>query len=146
MFLLNDKLSQKNEIIQRKNEKKCLNDLDYKIFIHLALSSFASAKICDTPKMHNLTDSVSFPALQPITITSSPKTFNQNFAKYLWNFLSPHRPENYCTKATFKFVEELKWVGLVDRVLVSFDVTILFTNILLSETIKLTAAHQNIST
>ena len=39
-------------------------------------SSFASAKICDTPKMHNLTDSVSFPALQPITITSSPKTFN----------------------------------------------------------------------
>lgn len=43
---------------------------------NIHLSSFASAKVCDTPKMHNLTDSVSFPALQPITITSSLKTFN----------------------------------------------------------------------
>ena len=40
-------------------------------------------------------------------------------------------------KDTFTFVEELKWVSLVDKFLVSFHVTNLFTNILLSETIKL---------
>ena len=43
-----------------KNEKKILNDVDYK-FIYP--SGFAPAKIYATPKMHKLTDSDSFPKL-----------------------------------------------------------------------------------
>ena len=38
---------------------------------------------------------------------------------------------------TFTFVEDLKGISLVDKFLVSFDVTSLFTNIPLSVTIKL---------
>ena len=38
---------------------------------------------------------------------------------------------------TFAFVEEVKWVNLVDKFLVSFDETSLFKNIPLCETIKL---------
>ena len=70
-------------------------------------------------------------------IASSVGTFNYNLAKYLCNLLSPHLPEQYCTKDIFTFVEELKRVSLVDKFSVSFDVTSLFTNIPLSETIKL---------
>ena len=85
--------------------------------------------------MHKLTDSDSFPMLQPIA--SSAGTYNYNFAKYLCNLLSPHLPEQYCMKDTFTFVEELKQVSLGDKFLVYFDVASLFTNIPLSQTIKL---------
>ena len=106
--------------------------MDYK-FIYPTGSG--PAKIYGTPKMHKLTDSDSFPKLQ--STVSSVGTYNYNLAKYLCNLLSPHLPEQYCTKDTFTFVEELKRVSLVDKFLVSFDVTSLFTNIPLSETIKL---------
>ena len=46
-----------------KNEKKCLNDVDY-TFIYP--SGSAPTKIYGTPKMHKLTDSDSFPKLRPI--------------------------------------------------------------------------------
>ena len=72
-----------------------------------------------------------------LPIVSSLGTYNYNLPKYLCNLLSPHLPEQYCTKDFFTFVEELKWVSLVDKFLVSFDVTCLFTNIPFSETIKL---------
>ena len=85
--------------------------------------------------MHKLTDSDSFLELRPIF--SSVGTYNYNLAKYLCNLLSPHLPEQYCAKDTFTFVEELKRVSLVDKFLVSFDVTSLFTNIPPSTTIKL---------
>ena len=87
--------------------------------------------------MHKLTDSDSFPNLRPTV--SSVGTYNDNLAKYLFNLLSPHLPEQYCKKDTFTFVEELKRVSLVDKFLVSFDVRSLFTNIPLSATIKLAA-------
>ena len=115
-----------------KNEKKYLNGVDYK-FIYP--SGSAPAKIYGTPKMHKLTDSDSFAKLR--SIVSSVGTYNYNLAKYLCNLLSPHLPEQYCTKDTFTFVEKLKRVSLVDKFLVSFDVTSLFTNIPLSTTIKL---------
>ena len=115
-----------------KNKKKCLHYVDYK-FIYL--SGSVPAKIYGTPKMHNSTDSDSFHRFWPIV--SSVRTYNYNLAKYLCNLRSPHLPEQYCTKDTFTFVEELKRVSLVDKFLVSFDVTSLFTNIPLSTTIKL---------
>ena len=103
--------------------KKYLNNVDCK-FIYPFGS--APAKIYGTLKMHKLTNSDSFPKLQPIV--SSVGTYNYNLAKHLCIILSPHLPEQYCTKDTFTFVEELKRVSLVDKFLVSFDVTSLFTN------------------
>ena len=102
------------------------------LFIHLDLPMLKSMAL---PKIHKLTDSDSFPKLRPIV--SFLGTFNYNLAKYLCNLLSPHLPEQYCTKDTFTFVEQLKRVSLVDKFLVSFDVTSLFTNIPLGKTIKL---------
>ena len=61
-----------------KNEKKFLNDVDYK-FIYP--SGSAPVKIYATPKMHKLTDSDSFPKLWPIA--SSAGTYNYNLAKYV---------------------------------------------------------------
>ena len=115
-----------------KKEKKCLNDVYYK-FIYP--SGSAPVKIYGTPKMHKLTDSDSFPKLPPIF--SSVGTYNYNLVKYLCNLLWPHLREQYCTKDTFIFVEELKRVNLVDKFLFSFHVASLFTNIPLSVTIKL---------
>ena len=115
-----------------KNEKKCLNYVDYK-FIYL--SGSVPAKIYGTPKMHKSTDSDSFDKLWPIV--SSVGTYNYDLAKYLCNLLSPHLPEQYCTKVTVTFIEELKRVSLVHKFLVSFDVTSLFPNIPLRKIIKL---------
>ena len=81
-----------------KNEKKCLNDVDYK-FIYPTGS--APDKIYGTPKMHKLADSDSFPKLR--TIVSSVGTYNDNLAKYLCNLLSPHLPEQYCMKSVYKY-------------------------------------------
>ena len=107
-----------------KNEKKCLNDVDYK---SIYPSGFALAQIYGTLKINKFTDSDSFPKLR--AIVSSVGTLNYSLAKYLCNLLLPHLREQYCTKDTFTFVEELKQVSLVDKFLVSFDVTSLFSNI-----------------
>ena len=116
----------------RNKIDRYLNKIDYQFIYQFG---FTTAKIYGTPKMHKLTDSDSFPMLQPIA--SSAGTYNYNFAKYLCNLLSPHLPEQYCMKDTFTFVEELKQVSLVNKFLVYFDVASLFTNIPLSQTIKL---------
>ena len=71
--------------------------------------------------MHKLTDSDSFLILRPIV--SSVGTYNYNLAKYLCHLLSPHLPEQYCTKDAFTFVEELERVSLVNKFLVPFDLT-----------------------
>ena len=85
--------------------------------------------------MHKLTESDSFPQLRPIV--SSVGTYNDNLAKYLCNLLSPHLPEQYCTTDTFIFAEKPKQISLIDKFLVSFDMTSLFANIPSSQTIKL---------
>ena len=59
------------------NEKKCLNNVDYK-FIYP--SGSGPDIIHGAPKMHKLTDSDSFLKLRPIM--SSVGTYNYNFAKY----------------------------------------------------------------
>ena len=82
-----------------------------------------------------LYSSDSFP--KPQLIVSFVGAYKYNLIKYFFNLLSPLLPEQYFTKDTFTFVEELKWITLVDKFYVSFDVTSLFTNISLIETIKL---------
>ena len=92
-----------------KNDKKCLNDVDYK-FIYP--SGSPPDKIYGPTKMHTSTDFNS--------IVSFVGPCNYKLAKYLCNLLSPHLPEQLCTNDTFTFVEELKQTSLVDKILVFF--------------------------
>ena len=98
-------------------------------------SGSAPARIYDTPKMHKFSSSDSFPKLCPIV--SSIDTFNYNLAHFLCDLLSPLVPNDYSCKDTFSFVSQIKNANLSKKFLVSYDVTSLFTNIPLQETIDI---------
>ena len=91
-----------------------------------------SARINDTPKMNKFSSSDSFPQLR--LITSSIGTFNHNLACFLCDLLSPLVANDYSCKDTF-FVSQIMNANLSRNFLVPYDVTSLFTNILLQETI-----------
>ena len=97
-------------------------------------SGTAPACIYGTPKMHKFSSSNSFPKLHPIVLSS---TFDYNLACFLCNLLSPLVPNDYCCKDTFSFVSQIKNTNLSRKCLVSYDVTSLFTNIPLQETIDI---------
>ena len=69
------------------------------------------------------------PKLHPIV--SSVGTFNY------YDLLSPLVPNEYSCKDTFSFVFQIKNANLSAKFLVSYDVTSLFTNIPLQETIDI---------
>ena len=89
------------------------------------------ARIYGTPKIQNFSSSDSFPKLRPIV--SSIATFNYD----LFDLLSPLAPNDYSCKYTFSFISQIKNTNLSKKVLVSYDVTSLFTNILIQETIDI---------
>ena len=98
-------------------------------------SGSAPARIYGTPKMHKFSSSDSFPKLRPIV--SSIGTFNYNLARFLCDLLSPLVPNDYSCKDTFSFVSQIKNANLSKKFLVSYNVTSLFTNIPLQETIDI---------
>ena len=98
-------------------------------------SGSAPARIYGTPKMHKFSPSDPFPKLRPIV--SSIGTFNYNLARFLCDLLSPLVPNDYSCKDTFSFVSQIKNANLSKKFLVSYDVTSLFTNIPLQETIDI---------
>ena len=85
--------------------------------------------------MRKFSSSDSFPKLSPIV--SSIGTFNYNIALFLCDLLSPLVPNDYSCKDTFSFVSQIKNANLSKKFLVSYDVTSLFTNIPLQETIDI---------
>ena len=98
-------------------------------------SGSAPAHIYGTPEMHKVFSSDSFPKRPPII--SSTGTFNYNLARFLFNLLLPFVPNDYSCKDTFSFVSQIKNANLSRKFLVSYDVTSLFTNIPLQETINI---------
>ena len=70
-------------------------------------------------------------------IASSIGTYNYNLAQYLGSLPSPHIPSKYNKKDSFTFIEEIKSVSVSDKFLISFDVTISFAIISLSEGINM---------
>ena len=99
------------------------------------LSGSAHARINGTPKMHRFSSSDSFRKLHPIV--SSIGTFDYNLARFLCDLLSTLVPNDYPCKDTFSFVSQIKNASLSPKFLVSYDVTSLFTNIPLQETIDI---------
>ena len=98
-------------------------------------SGSASARIYGTPKMHKFSSSDSFPKLCPIV--SSTGTFNHNLARFLWDLLSPKVTKDYSCKDTFSFVSQIKNENLSRKFSVSYNVTSLFANVTLEETIDI---------
>ena len=98
-------------------------------------SGSAPARIYGTPKMHKFSSSDSFLKLR--LIVSSIGTFNYNLARFLCDLLSPLVPTDYSCKDTFSFVSQIKNSNLSKKFLVFCDVTTLFTNIPLEETIDI---------
>ena len=76
----------------------------------------------------------SFPKPRPIVL--SVGTFNYNLACFLCD-LSFLFPNDYSCKDTFSFVSQIKNANLSKKFLVSYNVTSLFTNIPLQETIDI---------
>ena len=96
------------------SNKNFLNEIEYG---KLCPCGSAPARIYGTPKMHKFSPIYSFPKLFPIV--SSISTFD------------------YSCKDTFSFVFQIKNANLCKKFLVSCDVTSLFTNIRLQETIDI---------
>ena len=98
-------------------------------------SGSAPIHIYDTPIMHKLFYSDSFPKLRPNV--SSIGTFSYNLARFLWDLPSPLVANNYPCKDTFSLVSQIKNANLSTKVLHSYDVTSLFNNTPLQETIDI---------
>ena len=64
-------------------------------------------------------------------------TSSSNLARFLSSLLSPLVPNDYSCKDTFSSVFQINNANLSKKFLVSYDVTSLFTNILLQETIDI---------
>ena len=122
------------KIIQSLKIIRQLKDNELK-YDKLYPSGSAPARICGTPKMHKFSSSDSFPKLRPIV--SSIGTFNYNHTRLLYDLSSPLVPIDYSCKDTFSFVSQIKNANLCKQFLVSYDVTSLFTNIQLQETIDI---------
>ena len=93
-------------------------------------SGFVPGRIYGTPKIHRFSSS-------QCPIVSSIGTFNYNLALFLCDLLSPLVPNDYSCKDTFSFVSQIKNTNISRKFLVSYDVTSLFTNISLQETIDI---------
>ena len=118
--------------LRKLKQKNFFNENEYD---KLYPSGSAPARIYGTPKMHKFSPSDSFPKLRPIV--SSIGTFNYNLSRFLCDLLSPLVPNDYSCKDTFSFVSQIKNANLSKKFLVPYDVTSLFTNIPLQETIDI---------
>ena len=117
--------------LRKLRQKNFFNEIEYdKLY-----PSGSAPHIYGTSKMHKFSTSDSFPKLRPIV--SSIGTFNYNLACFLCDLLSPLVPNYYSCKDTFYFVSQIKNANLSKKFLVSYDVTSLFTNIPLQETIDI---------
>ena len=113
-------------------EKIFFNETEYD---KLYCSGSAPARIYGTPKMHKFSSKDSFPKSRPIV--SSIGTFNYNLTRFLCDLLSPLVPNDYSCKDTYSFFSQIKNANLSKVFVVSYDVTSLFTNIPLQETIDI---------
>ena len=97
----------------------------------LSLKSSRLAHLYGLPKTHKATLS-----LRPIL--SATRTYNYNLAKWLEQKPKPLSLNEYTITDVFAFADEIRTHTVnEDDILVSYDVTALFTNVPLDETIKI---------
>ena len=121
-----------NVFYKSSNKKNFFNKNGYD---KLYPSGSALARIYGTLKMHKFSSNDTFPKLR--LIVSSIGTFNYDLARFYCDLLLPILLDNYSCKDTFSFASQIKNANLPSKFLVSYDVTSLFTNIPLQETIDI---------
>ena len=118
--------------LRKLKQKNFFNEIQYD---KLYPSGSAPARIYGTPKMHKFSSNDSFPKLRPIV--SSIGAFNYNLACFFCDLLSTLVSNDYSCKDTFSFVSQIKNANISKKFLVSYDITSLFTNVPLQETIDI---------
>ena len=98
-------------------------------------SGSAPARIYGTSKMQKFSSSDLFPRLR--LIVSSIGIFNYNLARFLCDLLATLVINNYSCEDTFLCISQIKNANFPRKFLLSYEVTILFTNIPLQETINI---------
>jgi hypothetical protein len=116
---------------------KTKNLIDDNVYERIRPTGSHPARIYGLPKVHKLKGNVpnEIPPVRPII--DSIGTFNYKLAKHLTDLLTPIIPSTHCATDTFSFVQEIKELSYDEKFMVSFDVTSLFTNIPLHETIDI---------
>ena len=114
----------KQKIVFNENENNKLYPTD---------SDSGPARVYGNPKMHEFSCSDLFPKIRPIV--SSISTFDYNLASFLCDLFSSLVTNYYTCRDTFSFVSQIKNANFFRKFLVSYNVTSLFTNIPLQETI-----------
>ena len=112
-----------------KLQKSC--KISSEIYDKVRSTGSQPARLYGLPKIHkNAQD----PKYRPIL--SMTNSFCTNLAKWLDSLLKPFLPSTYTVKDTFEFVEDLRAASInSDQFFVSYDVTSLFTQIPVDETI-----------
>ncbi|XP_065683307.1 uncharacterized protein LOC136096090 [Hydra vulgaris] len=85
--------------------------------------------------MHNLC--TEYPNLSLRPIVSSIGTYNYQLANFLRDLLSPIISSEFCSKDSFSFVKDVNQANIHGKYFVSYDVTRLYTNVPLQETIDI---------
>ena len=70
-------------------------------------------------------------------IVSSINTYNYDLSRFLADLLLPCVNKDYCAEDTFSFGQNIKNIRSKNKYMVSYEVTILFTNIPLDETLDI---------
>ena len=105
------------------------------VYLKIYPAGSQPARIYGLPKMHKVKCENDIPPFRPII--SSIGTYNYQLAKWLSDLLTEHLPNEWSSRDTFTFIADLKKQDLKGKYMVSFDVSSLFTNIPLVETIEL---------
>ena len=113
-------------------KKEFFNDVEYtKVYPQ----GSSVARIYGLPNLHKLKSADDQLKVRPIV--SCINSFNYGLSGYLAKLLNPLIPKDHCADDTFSFLSDIKRIRNEDFYMVSYDVTSLFTNIPLNETINL---------
>ena len=124
-LLLEDKL---NRFLRKLLEKNCLNENEYK---QLYSSGSNPGIMYGLPKVHK-------PNVPLRPVLSSFKTHNYNLAKFLIPFIDQHAKNEFTLRNSYEFFNDLKTIRLDEEsYIVSLDITSLYTNVPLKETIEI---------
>ena len=107
-----------------------LNTISKDTFNRLFSSGASPGVLYGLPKIHKIGNPI-----RPVL--STLHTFNYNLAKFFVPILEPLTTNEYTLKNSLEFIKEINQINLKNKIMASFDIQSLFTNIPLDETIKI---------
>lgn len=121
---LEDKLAR---ILRKLLKLKIITD---ETFMYLFSSGSTFGVLYGLPKIHKFNNPI-----RPILSTIG--TFNYNLTKFVVPIIQPLTVNNYTLQNSYDFVREIRNINMSNKIMASFDVQSLFTNIPLNKTIEI---------